>query len=98
MITEGKGEDEEELGDEEEESEKEDDLVQKKGKMIITKPPKPSTTIFIGRSKKKGGKDVSEVEFYRSPPTYEERLKQLWVGVGVKNFISLKYEISTPTE
>ena len=66
--------------------------------MIITKPPKPSTIVFTRRSKKKGAKDDNEVEFYRPPPTYEERLKQLRVGVGINNFKALKYWTRTPTK
>ena len=62
------------------------------------KPPKPSTIVFTMRSKKKSGKDDSEVEFYRYPPTYEERLKQLRVGEGVDNFKELKYETRTRIE
>ena len=64
MLTEGKGEDEVETDNEEEDSKKEEELIRKKGKVIITKPPKPSTVVFTRRSKKKVGKDESEVEFY----------------------------------
>ena len=43
--------------------------------MIITKPPKPTIVVFTRRSRKKGAKDDSEVEFHRPPPTYEEKAK-----------------------
>ena len=75
MITKGKGEHEDDPNDIEEESEKEEEPVRKKGEVIITKPPKPFTIVFTRRSKKKGAKDDSGVEFYQPPPTYEERLK-----------------------
>ena len=66
--------------------------------MIITKPPKPTTTVFTRRSRRKGAKDEGEVEFYQPPPTYEERLKKLRVGIGINNFKELNYETMTPTE
>ena len=50
MLTGGKGEDEkvEDRGKLEEE-----DILMKKGKVIITKPVKPSTTVFTRRSSRK---------------------------------------------
>lgn len=65
MLTEGKGEDIEDVEDENE-LEKEEELVKKKGKMIITKPPKPSVAIFTKGSRKKG----IDVFFRKPPPTF----------------------------
>ena len=96
MLTKSKGEDVEEKEDEEE-LEKEEESVRKKGKVIITKPPKPSTAMFM-RSKKKAGKEGSDVIFNRPPPTFQERIKLLREGVGVHNFKALKYEIRTLVE
>ena len=62
MLTERKGDDVEEAEDEEE-SKKEEELVKKKGKVIITKPPKPSKTVFTRRSRKKANKEGSDVIF-----------------------------------
>ena len=62
MLIEGKGEDVEEIEDEEE-SEKEEEPIRKKGKVIITNPPKPSVAVFTRRSKKKAGKECSDVIF-----------------------------------
>ena len=62
MITEGKGEDEEdESKDDEEELEKEEEPIRNKGKVIITKPQKPTNTIFTRRTRK--GKKESEPVF-----------------------------------
>ena len=97
MLTEGKGEDEEdEPEDEEEESEKEEELARKKVKVFITKPQKKPTTMFTRRTKK--GKKESEPMFVQSAPTFEDRMKQLRVGVGICNFKALKYETLTPTK
>ena len=88
FLTEGKGDDEgNELEDEEEELEKEEEPVKKKGNLFITKPQKPTTTVFTRRTKK--GK--SEPVFIRATPTFDERMKQLRVGVGISNFKALKY-------
>ena len=93
MLTEGKGEDVEgEESEKEEEIEKEAEPKKKKGNVIITKPQ----AIFTRRTRK--GKQESEVVFSKSPPTFEERLKQLRVGAGISNFKALKYETRTPAE
>ncbi len=78
MLTKGKGQDEEE-----QESKKEEEHVRKKGKITITKTPKTSIAVFTRRSKKKG---VSEVVIVKPPPTFQERLNKLRVGVGINNF------------
>ena len=64
--------------------------------MIITKPPKPSTAVFIRRSRKKDDKEGSDVIFNRPPPTFQERIKVIREGVGVHDFKALKYETRTP--
>ena len=98
MLTEGKGKDdeEEESNDEKDESKKEEEPPKKKGKVIITKPQKKPTTVFTRRTRK--GKMKSEPIFIQSPPTFEDRIKQLRVGEGICNFKALKYEIKTPTK
>jgi hypothetical protein len=93
MLIEGKGEDAEgEESEKEEETEKEAKPTKKKGKVIITKP----LAVFTSRTRK--GRQESEVVFNKSPPTFEERLKQLRVGAGISNFKALKYETRTPAE
>ena len=62
--------------------------------MFITKPQKPTTAVFTRRTRK--GK--SEPVFIHPAPTFEERLKQIRVGVGICNFKALKYETQTPVE
>ena len=52
--------------------------------------------MFTQRTRK--GKKESELVFIQSPPTFEDRMKQLRVGAGICNFRALKYEIRTPTE
>ena len=93
MLTEGKGEDEErEESEKEEETDKEAEPSKKKGKVIITKPQ----AVFTRHTRK--GKQEGEVVFSKSPPTFEERLKQLRVGAGISNFKALKYGTRTPQE
>ena len=98
MLTEGKGEDEEEeeSDDDKDELEKEEEPPKKKGKVIITKPQKKPTTMFTRRRRK--CKKESEPIFIMPPPTFEDKMKQLRVGVGICNFKALKYEIRTPVE
>lgn len=71
----------------------------KNGKVIITKPPKPSTTVFTRRSsKKKVDKEGGDVIFRKPPPTFQDQLTELQDGAGVTNFKALKYEIGTEEE
>ncbi|GLJ43445.1 hypothetical protein SUGI_0903060 [Cryptomeria japonica] len=72
-----------------EESEEEAETPKKKGKVVITKP-KPKTAVFTRRTRK--GQKESIVVFRKSPPTFEEKLKQLEQGSGMSNFKALKYE------
>ena len=89
MLTKGKGEDIEEG---EEKSEDEEPL-KKKGKVIITKLGKTSTTVFTRRSsRKKEDKEGWDIIFKRPPPTFQERMKELELGDGIKNSKAFKYE------
>ena len=63
FLIEGKGEDDDDDVEDEEDLEKEEELVKKKGKVIITKPPKPSTTVFTRWSRKKAAKEGTCVIF-----------------------------------
>ena len=74
---------------------KEKKLVKKKGQVIITKPTKSSTIVFTRRTSRKKlklGEGSEDVIFKRSPPTFQEKLKEIIYGVGMINFRSLKYE------
>ena len=71
LLTKGKGE----VGDAEDEEEKEP--LKKKGKVIITKPSKPSTTIFTKRSRKKADKEGGDIIFRKPPPMFQYRLKDM---------------------
>ena len=62
LLIKGKGEDVDETEDEEE-SEEEEEPLKKKGKVIITKTPKPSSTFFTRRSRKKADKEGSDITF-----------------------------------
>ena len=97
MLTEGKGEDIDEVEDEDEPEEEEEPL-KKKGKVTITKPPKPSTIVFTRRSKKKAGEEGSDIKFSQPPPTFKDRLNTLRGGAGMANFKALKYETRTKAE
>lgn len=90
MLTEGKGEDEDQEKDEEE-LEEEEEPLKKKGKVIITNPPKSSTAVFIRRSKRKGSDNVLS----KPPLMFQEILKLIAEGDGIKKFKSLKYETRT---
>jgi hypothetical protein len=94
MLTEGKGEDEEEY--KEKESKKEAELVKKKGRVIITKPQVQQTAVFTRRTRK--GKKESEVVLNKSPLTFEERLKQMDAGADMENSKALKFETRTDAE
>ena len=107
MLTEGKGDNVEEdnVEDEDEESKsKEEEPIRKKGKVIIRKPTKSSTTIFIRKrlkSKKKlklGEEDAKHIIFKKSPPWFQEKLKELEGWAGMENFKSLRYETKNPNE
>ena len=98
MLTEGNGEDEgDDFDNKDEESEKEEEeIVRKKGKVFITKTQKHTTAMFTMRTRK--GKKESEPIFVRPTPTFEERMKQIRVGVGINNFKALKNETWTPAK
>lgn len=49
-------------------------------------------------SRKKGGKEGEDIIFKKSPPTFEERIKELEQGFGIKNFKVLKYETRIANE
>lgn len=94
MLTEGKGEDEEEELDGEDESQEEIEPMKKKGKVTVIKPQKKPTTVLTRRTRR--GK--KEVVLSKPPLTFDERLKQLRIGVGISNFKALKYESRTLIE
>ena len=95
LLTKGKGEDEEA---EAEEELKNEEPLKKKGKVIITKPSKPSTTVFTRRSRKKANKEGGDIIFSKLPPNFQDRLKELQARVGITNFKELKYEIRIDEE
>ena len=64
--------------------------------MTITKP-KP--VVFSQRSSRgKSDKGEEKIVFKKSPPTLQQRLKEMEEGVGVVNFKILKYDIRTVEE
>lgn len=70
LLTEGKGEDVEDVEDEEE-CKKEEETLKKNGKVIITKPPKSSTVVFTRRySRKKVDKEGGDIIFNKPLLTF----------------------------
>ena len=48
--------------------------------------------MFTRRSRKKVDKEGGGIIFNKSPPSFQDRLKELHVGVGITKFKALKYE------
>ena len=94
-MTEGKGK----YIEEGEEKSEDEEPLKRKGKVIITRPAKPSTIVFTRRSsRKKVDKEGGDIIFERPPPTFQERMKELELGAGIRKFKVLKYETRTDEE
>ena len=72
--------------------------MKKKGKVIITKLAKSSTIVFTRRSRKKTDKEGGYIIFRKPPPTFQDRLKELYDGASIIFFKALKYETRTEEE
>ena len=90
MLTEGKGE------DDDEESLEEEVPLKKKGKVTITKP---KIAMFSERSsRRKLDKEEEKIIFKKPPPTLQQRLKEIEEGASGIHFKILKYDIRTLEE